>query len=153
MAQTITGKVYAGYFQFHLFDADAIGDTGSEAFWTTDANAARLAVVPGALGVSTNTYGEVPVTLTVYDSAPPLPDADHLVEASLTLTQGKLIVDGCPDEPTDLALQLPAGDYRVRIASYGLQNGDSQIEYNGDQYHIALWPEEPGERTVIKRFA
>jgi hypothetical protein len=158
MNQQMAGKVYAGYFQFYLFDADAMGDTGSDAFWTKDANAARLAVIPGALGISTNTYGEVPVTLTAYDAAPPLPDADqldadHLVEASLTLTQGNLIVRGCPDEPTDLSLQLPAGTYRVRVASQGLQNGDSQTEYNGDQYHIALWSEASSERVVLKQFA
>lgn len=41
MAQTHEARVYAGYRQFYVFDADNRGDTGSTSFWSGDAFVSR----------------------------------------------------------------------------------------------------------------
>jgi hypothetical protein len=147
-------KAYAGYRQFYLLDADSPGDTGSPSFWTAEAFAARLPVAAGVVGVATDTYGEVPVTVEVLDAEPgaPTADWDHVAEASLSVSAGRIAVHGCPDEPTGLVVSVPPGCYRVRVCSAGLQPQPDELEYNGDSYLVQLWPSDLEERRVLKQF-
>ena len=90
-------QVIAWHRQFYLLDPDQPGDTASPAFWTQEAFDSRLAVQPGVLGVGTYTNGEVPVTVEVLDAEPTLSlnGWDHVAEASLELSRGRLTIAGC----------------------------------------------------------
>jgi hypothetical protein len=147
-------EVYAGYRQFYVFDADEPGDTGSSAFWTLAATQARLPVEAGVVGVATDTDGQVPVTLEMLAAEPQLSleGWDHVAEASLQLSAGHLTIYGCPDEPTGLVVDAPAGSYRVRVSSVGLSATPDQLEYNGDSYLVQVWPAEVADRRVLKQF-
>jgi hypothetical protein len=108
MEQSSETRVYAGYRQFYVIDADSPGDTSSAAFWTEEAFASRLPVEAGVVGVATDTYGEVPVTLEALDVEPEvsLDDWDHIAEASLLISAGHITLMGCPDEPSGLVVTL-----------------------------------------------
>ena len=151
-----TYKVYAGYRQFYLLDAVNPGDTSSPDFWTPEAFDHRLAVQPGVIGIATDTYGEVPVAIETLDAEPrlSLQPWDHVVEASLQLSAGRLTLAPCPDQDVPVAsIQLAPGWYRVRVHSAGLQNQpESEVDYCGDSYLIQAWPSAPRERDLLKGF-
>jgi hypothetical protein len=148
-------QVTAWHRQFYLLDPDQPGDTASLAFWTQEAFDSRLAVQPGVLGIGTDTNGEVPVTVEVFDAEPTtsLNGWDHVAEASLELSTRHLSIAGCPDMDVPIAtISLGPGWFRVRIYSAGLSDQPPEVEYSGDSYLAQVWPSVPGERTVIKKF-
>jgi hypothetical protein len=114
-----------------------------------------LAVQPGVLGIGTDTNGEVPVTVEVFDAEPPmsLNGWDHAAEASLELSTRHLAIAGCPDMDVPIArISLGPGWFRVRIYSAGLSDQPPEVEYSGDSYLAQVWPSVLGGRTVIKKF-
>jgi hypothetical protein len=150
-------KVYAGYRQFYVLDPGSFGDTGSADFWTQEAFDLRLAVEQGVIGIGTDTYGEVPVTIEMLDTEPmlSLEPWDHVVEASLQLSRGRLEIVPCPDYDRPAAsLALTPGWVRVRVHYAGLHvEPPSQVDYCGDSYLIQAWPSKPRERVLLKGFA
>jgi hypothetical protein len=146
--------VYAGYRQFYLLDGANTGDTGSVEFWTDEAFNTRLAVVPGVIGISTDTYGSVPVTLELVESEPPvnLDGWDHVVEASILLSTGRLQVVGCPDyDQPVLDTTVVPGRYRVR-GSFASLLAEPNGDYNDDSYLIQMWRSNVDGRLVLKQF-
>jgi hypothetical protein len=154
MGQTCETQVYAGYRQFYVIDADSPGDTGSVAFWTEEAFASRLPVEAGVVGVATDTYGEVPVTIEVLGAEPEMSfeDWDHIAEASLLVSAGRITVMGCPDEPSGLVVAVAPGRCRVRVCFAGLSSEPDEAAYNGDSYLVQVWPSDTEGRRVLKRF-
>jgi len=148
-------QVWAWYRQFYVLDPDQLGDTGSPEFWTQEAMASRLAVVPGVIGIGTDTNGEVPVTVEILDAEPTLSLSpwDHVAEASLELSTGRLALAGCPDWDLPVAtISLAPGWFRVRVHSAGLTDQPPEVVYSGDSYLVQVWASASGERTVLKRF-
>lgn len=154
MLSQVSGQVYVGYRQFYISDLEAPGDTASSNFWTQSAFDARLAVEQGGIGIATDTYGDIPFTIEVWDAEPKLrlEQFDHIAEASLFLSAGRLAVEGCPDGPTGVELSMGVGWHRIRVNSAGLQANFSEIEYNSDSYLIQIWPAEKAERVVLKKY-
>jgi hypothetical protein len=154
MGKTSETQVYAGYRQFYVVDADSPGDTGSVAFWTEEAFASRLPVEVGVVGVATDTYGAVPVTLEVLGAEPEvsLDDWDHIAEASLLVSAGRITLVGCPDEPSGLVVAVDPGRYRVRVCFSGLIPEPDEADYNGDSYLVQVWPSDLEGRRVLKDF-
>ena len=154
MGQKSETRVYAGYRQFYVIDADSPGDTGSVGFWTEAAFASRLPVEAGVVGVATDTYGEVPVTLEVFGAEPELfvDDWDHIAEASLLVSAGRITLMGCPDEPSGLVVAVAPGRYRVRVCFLGLIPEPDEAEYTGDSYLVQVWPSDLEGRRVLKHF-
>ena len=108
------------------------------------------------LGVGTDTNGEVPVTVEVLDAEPTLSlnGWDHVAEASLELSRGRLTIAGCPDIDVPIAtISLGLGWFRVRIFSAGLSDQPPEVEYSGDRYLAQVWPSVAGKRTVLKKSA
>jgi hypothetical protein len=134
--------VYADYHQFYVLDAGAALDaTGHPDFWTREAFVRMLAVNPGIIGISTESGGEVRVTLHVEGTAPALDLAawDHVVEAGLDVSTGRLIVCGCTQPREEgLQVQVAPGRYRARVCSGRLE---SVVDEQGDDhYAVFLWP-------------
>jgi hypothetical protein len=78
-------------------------------------------------------------------------DFDRVVEASLNLASGSLLVIGSTAPEGMGAKGLPAGWYRVVVCSSRLdlhvESGDG-----GDRYALWMWPEPPTPTVAVKRF-
>lgn len=144
---------YTSYGQFYIADKDSLQQTASDRFWTEEASKDRLAVEEGILGVWTACYGPVKAQLNVRqaeNSTFDLSKYDHIVEAGLRIQSGFLQVIDCPFSNVELEINIPAGNYRVRVYSSNL---DSVVGDEGDDfYEIEVWPGDNLDRTVLKRY-
>jgi len=140
-------KLFADYQQFSLQDEEAQGDL--EQSWTEEATARLLAVGDGIIGVGTVRPSDVPVALLVLEGPPELDkQSDLIVEASLDVPSGVIVIAGCTDYfPDAQRVSIESGRYRVRVTYRGL----SQISADGldgdDSYEVALRP-DPEMRPV-----
>src|ERR1700694_5884035 len=91
-------QLFADYHQFYLLDDDSKYGDLSEA-WTDEATERLLAVAPHVVGVGTVRNVEVPVTIEVHESRPPidLSTWDQVNLASLQIDTGRVAVAGCTD--------------------------------------------------------
>ncbi len=145
-------SLYADYRQFYLSDSETQGPSN---FWTPQSDLDALAVEPGIIGVSTARYAFVPVEIELCHSQPvnDLAKWDHVVDCSIEIPSGKLVVDGCTafgdDSPYIL---VDPGCYQVRVYYGGLESAAWDDPDGEDYYKIALWPGQPTEAKVIKRY-
>jgi hypothetical protein len=152
--QKITGKAYAGNHQFYLFDADRRGNTAAPGFFDREAMETRLPIGRGVVGIMTSTDGEVPVTLESLEGEPTAEMSAwaHIVEAPLQVSKGRIQIVGCPDEPTQVMVNLPPGDYIVRVSFSKVIEGDSDL-WAGDSYQLQVYPGKIAGRRVLKHHA
>ena len=72
---------------------------------------------------------------------------DRVVEASLNVASGSLLVIGCTDPDGTTANGLPRGWYRAMVCSKGLDLG-VEVGDGGDSYALWIWP-EPASRPQV----
>ncbi|KER88531.1 hypothetical protein GW16_01105 [Xanthomonas arboricola pv. celebensis] len=152
--QSHTLELFADYFQFYLQDEGASGDLSDA--WSPIAIQRMFAVSMGVVGIGTARNMCVPVTLEFLDSAPSADfmEFDHVVEGSLAITKGPLVVAGCTDYFPDAArFDLAPGEYRVRLSSSGLCTLSEDGLDGQDHYRLQLWQASPTEPTVLKQRA
>ena len=152
--QEQTFTLFADYFQFYIQDEAVDGDL-SEA-WSAEAESRMLAVAPGTVGIGTVRNMDVPVTIQVFSSEPTLRlhEWDHVVECSISIESGQLVVAGCTDFFPDAArISLTPALYRVRACLTGLTTLSADGLDGDDCYHLQLWPAEAIEPTVLKQRA
>jgi hypothetical protein len=145
-------NLFADYFQFYLQDEASSGDLSDA--WNDDSVARLLAVAPGTVGVGTVRNMEVPVSLEVLASEPPLRvmGYDHIVEGSLSVRGNNLVIAGCTDYfPEAARIQIQPGDYRVRACFSGLKSLSEDGLEGEDRYHLQLWPAPPADVVVLKQ--
>ena len=146
-------QLFADYYQFYIQDETANGDLSE--CWDAEATNRLLAVAPGAVGIGTVRNMNVPVTLEIH-TEPPAQDIDiwdHVTECSLGVASGRLVIAGCTDYFPDAArIDLPNGNYQVRV-SYGDLAKLSDDGLDGeDHYRVQLWPGPAiSPRTVKQR--
>lgn len=110
-------RVRADHRQFWLVDARAaeeVGDLGEA--WNDQAEADRVAVCAGAVAIGTASVCDVDVAVQVAEGAPPdheVADWDHVVEASLEVTAGRVLLMGATGAVA-ASFGLPPGWWRVR---------------------------------------
>jgi hypothetical protein len=153
-------ELYASHHQFYVADGVYAGDdpvfwagAGVEDFqlWDGTALERHLAVQPGIVAIGTVAHGVVPVTVDV-GAAPPAADLeawDHVVEASLEVPSGRLVlgsVDGW--EPATGEIVVAPASYRVRVSGAGLDRAHEHGE--GDRYCVQLWPSGVLDPVVVK---
>ena len=147
-----TFNLFADYFQFYLQDEAIDGDLSDS--WTDEAVARLLAVAPGTVGVGTVRNMEVPVTLEVFASEPPVNVMayDHIVEGSLSVSGKNLVIAGCTDYfPEAARIQIEPGDYRVRACFSGLESLSEDGLDGEDRYHLQLWRAPLAHVVVVKQ--
>ncbi len=147
-----TFNLFADYFQFYLQDEAFDGNLSDS--WTDEAVTRLLAVAPGTVGVGTVRNVEVPVTLEVLASEPPLDVVpyDHIVEGSLSVGGRNLVIAGCTDYfPEAARIKIEPGSYRVRVCFSGLEALSEDGLDGEDRYHLQLWPAPPADVAVIKQ--
>ncbi|RYD63544.1 MAG: hypothetical protein EOP84_33555 [Verrucomicrobiaceae bacterium] len=147
-------NLFADYHQFYLQDELAVGDLSDA--WTEEATDRLLATAPGVVGVGTIRDMEVPVTVEVLDHEPAQDSEhfDHVVECSLAVTSGRVVVAGCTDYfPEARRIDLPAGIYRLRVSYADLNSLSADAMDGNDSYRLQLWLAPPIEVSVLKRRA
>lgn len=88
--------LFAGYHQIHAFDEDSEADLGDA--WTDQATVDRLAVSADAVAIGTAVNVDVAVSVEVLDGPVSKEAAfDHVMEASIRCSSGRLVVMGCTD--------------------------------------------------------
>ncbi|KJC59803.1 hypothetical protein UP10_16830 [Bradyrhizobium sp. LTSPM299] len=144
-------SLFADYFQFYIQDEPASGDL-SEA-WTEEAVDRLLAMAPGMVGIGTVRNMHVPVSVTILDGEPvdDFAEWDHVVEACLDITSGRIVIARCTDYfPDAMRIEVSPGTYRVRV-SYGALD---RLSVNGlegdDHYRLQLWPAPSIAVRVLK---
>jgi hypothetical protein len=79
---------------------------------------------------------------------------DHVTEASIDVPTGRLFMTDLLawDRKPELRINVPPGTYRARAYHAGLNT----LSWNGldgdDHYRLVLWPGEPCEPVVLKRY-
>ncbi|MFI7279085.1 hypothetical protein ACIBOV_02310 [Micromonospora chersina] len=151
--------LFADYYQVHLFDDGSGTDLGDA--WTEEAVLDNLAVDTDAMAVGTAVNVNVAVTVEVLEAAPEDDSAefDHVVEASLHVSSGRLVVMGCTDyEPEAARFGIAAGPVRVRAARSNLAEAERLgIDSDDDpatteRLRLQVWPAPHTDRVVIKRW-
>jgi len=139
------GELYADYFQFYVQD-DRPDVGGLSDAWALDSvQRLHIAVVPHAIGISTARNAMVPVEVAVFPTAPELDRAvwEHIVEADLVCTTGRLVIAGCTDFLADAPrIEVPRGRHRVRVlyrpSLTAAVSSDGQGVFL--EYRVELWP-------------
>lgn len=152
-------ELFADYHQIHLFDDNSVSNLGDA--WTEEASQDRLAVADDAMAVGTSVNVNVAVTMQVLEAAPEDDSAeyDHVVEGSLQVPSGRLVVMGCTDyEPEAARFGIPAGPVRVRAARRTLSEAERLgIDSDDDpatmeRLRLQVWPAPQADPVVIKRW-
>lgn len=153
-------ELFADYYQIHLFDDGSVSDLGDA--WTDEAVRDGLAVATDTMAVGTTVNVNVAVTLEVLEVAPEDDDSaefDHVVEGSLQVPSGQLIVMGCTDyEPEAARFGMAAGPVRVRVARSNLAEAE-RLDMDSDddpatmeRLRLQVWPAPLDDLVVIKRW-
>lgn len=149
-------EVMADYHQIHLEDersevADVFPDWGRQL--VTRRVASNLAE-PTLVGVGTARSAKVPVSVDITPAAltDDLDGWDHVVEASIHLPSGVLVIRGtCAPKSTATRVRIEPGAYRLRWHIGGL-NTISEDELEGrDFYRLVLWRDELREPEVLRQ--
>ncbi|WP_431331128.1 hypothetical protein ACPZ13_30185 [Streptomyces sp. IPPR8] len=160
MTTTAELTLFADYFQLHVSDADADGDLSDA--WTPRAVADHLAVARDALGIGTAVNVHVAVTVSLLPQEPvdDSSEFDHVVEASLHVSRGRLSVQGCTDyTPEAAAFEVMPGWNRVRASRSNLARA-TEADVDSDEspettekVRIQVWSAPEAASRVIKRWA
>lgn len=152
-------RLFADYHQIHMFDEGSTTDLGEA--WTEAAVADQLAIARDAVAVGTVVNMFVEVAVEVLDRAP-TPDStdfDHVVEGSVKVRSGRLVVMGCSDyEPDAVRFGVPVGWLRMRVsrsnlevaARLGIESDEDRA--NMQRIRIQVWPSAPQPPVVHKRW-
>ena len=152
-------ELFADYYQIHLFDDGSVTDLGDA--WTDEAVLNCLAVATDAIAVGTTVNVNVAVTLEVLETAPEDDSAEfeHVVEGSLQVPSGRLVVMGCTDyEPEAARFEIAAGPVRVRVARGNLAEaerlgiGSDDNSATMERLRLQVWPAPHHDAVVIKRW-
>ncbi|MEU0617871.1 hypothetical protein [Streptomyces albogriseolus] len=159
MAATTELTLFADYFQIHVSDADSDGDLSGA--WTEQAVVDHRAIAHDALGIGTAVNDNVSVTVAVLPQEPVDDSAefDHVVEASLSVSLGRLTVLGCTDYAPDAAVfEVPPGWNRVRVSRGNVARAtQADIDFEEsleaiEKIRVQVWPAAKLPARVIKRW-
>jgi hypothetical protein len=144
--------------QFHLIDDESYPDP-SEA-WTEDACTNRLATTDGFVGIGTlEDYAEVDVAIVVgkHCTETEIAACDHVVECSLQIRSGRLLVLPCASLDESRGVNLDPGWYRLCILCYWTDTTTAEYERSRGRegrregYVVHMWRSEHAAERIIKR--
>jgi hypothetical protein len=142
-------ELLAEFTQFYLQDELSKG----EAEWNLNEGRDGLALAPGLIAVGTTCERVVPVEVRILLSDPPptTDQWDHLVECTIDVQSGRLVVYGCcEDFETAHRINLQPGKYRARVC-YGNQYSYTDDKFCSDYYVVMLWRSNEELFQVVKR--
>jgi hypothetical protein len=146
--------LFADYFQIHLQDEQCESEL-SEA-WTEQACLDGLAVAHSILGIGTAVNWDVGVEVALLASEPQddSPAYDHVVEASIQVASGRLVVMGCTDYLPDAPrFDVQAGWNRIRASRSNLAAAiTASNEEPVENVRLQVWPGPESDPRIIKRW-
>ncbi|MEV0070929.1 hypothetical protein [Amycolatopsis sp. NPDC050768] len=144
--------VFADYGSFLVQDDTASPDT-TRAF-ITDLMNNLVAATDGAIGVGTARRRTLPVILDVRTTPPDdnLDGWDHVTEAGLRITSGRIVVSKLDYRPTTPRTAVPPGNYTAHTYATGFDTISDDRIHGDDTYHVVLWPGPRAEPHVLKRY-
>ncbi|WP_330461596.1 hypothetical protein OIB37_34845 [Streptomyces sp. NBC_00820] len=152
-------RLFADYHQIHVMDENSESDLGDA--WTEQAVRDGLAAAEDVLAIGTTVNVHVAVRVDVLDGEPDDDSAgfDHVVEASLRVPSGQLVVMGCSDYlPEARRFKVPAGWTRVRACRRNLAAAARADVDSGDRpetterVRLQIWPAPHDRPHVAKRW-
>ncbi|MCG0284536.1 hypothetical protein [Streptomyces sp. PSAA01] len=152
-------ELFADYFQIHALDDKSEGDLSD--VWTDQSVLDGLGAVEDALAIGTAVNVTVAVSVHILTEQPDddRDDFDHVVEASLNLVSGRLVVLGCTDYLPDAArFDMPAGWIRVRASRRNLAAAIQadidpyEAPETTEQLRLQAWPAAHSQPLVSKRW-
>ncbi|MFD0375037.1 hypothetical protein [Streptomyces sp. NPDC127112] len=152
-------ELFADYHQIHVMDEESEGDFGD--VWTEQTILDGLGITDGALAIGTAVNVTVAVSVHVLAEQPDddRDDFDHVIEASLHLASGRLVVMGCSDYLPDAArFDMPADWIRVRASRRNLAAAveadidSSESPETTEQLRLQAWPALFSPPRIIKRW-
>lgn len=146
-------EIFADYHQFYLMDNEKEPEYPSDVTELDCSNMAKVA--PYIVAVYTTRNMTVPVTVRIHDADPGanLNEWDHVVECSVDVPSGRLVVIGCTDYlPDARRLEMQPGMYQVRLC-YGKLDTLSDNHLDGDDYYVVdLWLGQIQKLKVLKQW-
>jgi len=146
--------VFADYFQFYVCDEDYQTDTGT--IWDEKTTDRMLALGADLVAVGTARNMDVPVAVEVHDAEPDvdLDVWDQVIDCSLYVPTGRLIVFGCTENPNDAErMNIVPGTYAARVSYARLADLSDDGLSGEDNYRVQLWPAPLAPVNVLKRRA
>lgn len=142
-----------------MFDEWSQTDLGEE--WTDQAMADHLAAGTDAVAIGTTVDVDVAVSVEVLDRRPAddSTEFDHVAEAGILCSSGRLVVMGCTDyEPDARRFPVPASWLRMRVSrsnldrayQAGVDSDDSPL--TTERLLLRVWAEAPAPVVVLKRW-
>jgi len=162
-AGELRATVEIDYGQWYLFDPDADATwlgalvdndpvTWARLWELRCASSGSAAFVcslkhDGPTGIVLRSVAEAP-------GSPEPPDrdaaADHIVECSLHLPNGRLAVSGWETTVVGGVLAIPSEPVRVRIAWYGLTAGEETGDESAERYEVTVFPGATAPVEVLR---
>jgi hypothetical protein len=144
------------YGQFYVLAAGLANPELDDAF-RGQANGLLGAASPGALWVTTGLHTGRVGLVVVRDVQPPAIEtaSEEIVEVSFRVPKGGVLLTEWAAGRTH-PLDLPAGDWRVRLSATGMDAGqvqDTVLETESviDRYTLAFWPAAPAADAIVKQ--
>jgi hypothetical protein len=145
--------VVADHFQVIVADEGWDEDLGE--LWTPTAADQMLAQGDRIISIGTLRCVTLPVEIQIVPERPevPLADVDHLVEGSLSIQSGTLLVETC-EGSIECAprIAVPAGTYQVLYAARGIRTIKDEYGAADDVYRVYLWPGPRLDTRVLKHW-
>jgi hypothetical protein len=146
--RAVDAEVYASHSQFYVADPEA--EPRTDLVWDGAGLERHLGVTHGLVAVGTIGYCELPVRIELWDEEPPddFDDWDHVVDASLDVGSGRIVLAGVEGEAEGEPIEVEPGTCRIRSAAAGLDGADEMD--GGDRYRVQLWPAPAAAPDVRK---
>ena len=150
------GTVAADYGQFYVYDAgEGLADPRRAEVFNRQSLGRGLAVARTFMAVFTiRQAGDVPIEVEALGTKP-LPELDawdHVVEGSIEVPSGRLVIGSWDDTGPTLEVTVPPGSCRVRVRAHGLDETDDPGEER-DAYTLQVWTEPPSPPALLKGWA
>jgi hypothetical protein len=145
--------IFADYFQFIVQDEMSEDDFAS--IWSPEALDRALAVGKSAICPGTLCNVEVPVEVQVLNEEPEidLTAVDHVVEASLEIPSGTIVVMSCTAYfPDAQRFNVVPGTYRALSVMRGIASIKCEWEPANDSYVVYLWLGEQRNPKLLKHW-
>lgn len=147
--------IFADYFAFEILDE---GTSSPADVWNEKTLLDRIAVAKGAIVISTVRNMTVSVIIEIlnsddFNNAQFLDSWDHVVECSIDVLSGTLVILGTTDYYPDAArIIVPPNTYQAKIYYGGLSTLSENGLDGNDVYWIVLQPGVPISPRVIKQW-
>jgi hypothetical protein len=151
VTKTFLARLLSQYDQFYLQGEGSLADPK---IWDGAALDRHLGALADQIAIGTASADQEVTVAVELVAAEPTDDSaafDHVVEASLRLASGIVVLAECISGEV-ARLSVAPGSYRVRVAWDGIDRalGDGLLDGRGESFRVHLWPAPPHEPRVLK---